>query len=271
MLHPGAAVISAAWAAAEQKGAPGRDLIAAVILGYDIAVRTAEAVAPSHFDYWYSTGTCGVFGGAAAAAKVLGLETAQIVYALGNAGSQSSGLWEFHHEQAMSKQLHAGKAAMDGLTAALLAAQDFTGPSSIYEGTQGFLKAYSQQPHPIMLEKNLGDTFKIMETSFKLYPSGRHTHGGIDLALRLRDRGIKPQDVELIRIKTYRLGRDLVRNPEPGNPVEAKFSLPFCVACSLEYGRPTLQSFCDTLLQDEKLHRIMAHTTVEVDPELDLL
>lgn len=271
MLHPGATIISAAWAAAEHHNASGKDLIAAVVLGYEIAIRVAEAVAPSHFKYWYPTGTCGIFGAAAAAAKVLGLGQKETVYALGNAGTQSAGLWEFHHERAMSKQLIAGKAAMGGVLSAMLAGQDFSGPSAIFEGKHGFLKAYSQQPRPVMLEQGLGDAFKIMETSFKLYPSGRHTHGGIDLALRLRDRGIKAGDIELIRIKTYRLAQDLVSSPDPYDPVEARFSLPFCVATTLVYGHPTLQCFCQERINDDDVRRVMAHTTVEVDPELEMI
>ncbi len=271
MLHPGAAVISAAWPAAEISGSGGKDLITAVVLGYETAIRTAESVAPSHFDYWYPTGSCGIFGAAASAAKLLHLDNRQVVSALGNAGSQAGGLWEFHCEQVMSKQLSAAKAAMDGLSAALLAREGFTGPTSIFEGNQGFLKAYSQRPHPALLEQGLGDRYKISEISFKLYPSGRHTHGGIDLALRLRNRGIQPEDVELVRIKTYKLARELVGNPDPYDPVEAKFSLPFCVASTLVFGLPTLRCFCQERIDDDQLRRVMAHITVEVDPGLELL
>lgn len=271
MLHPGATVIPAAWAAAESKGAGGKELVTAVVLGYDTAIRAAEAVGQSHFDYWYPTGTCGVFGAAAAASRILGLTPELVVNALGNAGTQACGLWEFRVEQAMSKQLHAGKAAMDGLMAALLAARGFSGASSIFEGDQGFLKAYSRQPRPAMLEQSLGESFKISEITFKLYPSGRHTHGGIDLALRLRDRGIKAGDVELVRIKTYRLARELAGNPDPYDAVEAKFSLPFCVASTLVFGHPTLECFTGERIDDENIRRVMAHCTVEVDPEIDLL
>lgn len=271
MLHPGATVISAAWAAGEDTGAGGRELITAVVLGYEVAIRVAEAVAPSHFEYWYPTGTCGIFGVVAAASKILGLDPEQIVNALGNAGTQAAGLWEFHVEQVMSKQLHAGKAAMGGLMAALLAGRGFTGAATIFEGSQGFLKAYSQQPHPALLQQALGEAYKIRETTFKLYPSSRHTHGGIDLALRLRDRGLKAEDVELVRIKTYKLARELVGNPDPYTPVEAKFSLPFCVASTLVYGHPTLDCFCEERIDDEKLRQAMVHMTVEVDPEIELL
>ncbi len=271
MLHPGAAVVSAAWAAAEHTGRSGKELIAAVVLGYEIAIRVAEAVVPSHFNFWYPTGTCAIFGAAAAAGKILGLGKEEMVFCLGNAGTQSAGLWEFHHEQTMSKQLLAGKAAMGGIISAMLAQQGFSGPGTIFEGQHGFLKAFSEQPRPIMLEQGLGESFKIMDTSFKLYPSGRHTHGGIDLALRLRDRGVKAEDIELIRIKTYGFAKELVSIPEPYDPVEAKFSLPFCVATTILYGHPTLQCFCQERIEDEKVRWLMAHTTVEVDPELDML
>lgn len=271
MLHPGAVIIAAAWAAAEKNGAGGKELIAAVVLGYEVAIRAAEAVGPSHFKYWDPTGTCGIFGAAAAASKALSLEPEQIVNALGNAGTQAGGLWEFNRTQAMSKQLHTGKAAMGGLMAALLAGEGFTGVDSIFEGQQGFLKAFSRQPRPELLAEGLGEQYKIGETTFKLYPSGRHTHGGIDLALRLRERGIKPREVELLRIKTYRMARELAGKPDPDDPAQAKFSLPFCVATTLVYGHPTVQCFCRERMEEEAVRRLMAHTTVEVDPELDLL
>lgn len=271
MLHPGASVISAAWPAAQTGGLGGKELIASVVAGYEIAIRSAEALGWGHCAYWYPTGTCGILGAAAASGRLLGLEANQMVDALGNAGSQAGGLREFHHEQAMSKQLLAGKAAMDGLSAALLAREGFTGPTSIFEGKRGFLKAYSKRPLPVLLEQRLGEKFKISEISYKLYPSGRHTHGGIDLALRLRDRGIKPENLELVRIKTYRLARELAHNPEPFDPVEARFSLPFCVASAFVFGLPNLQCFCQERIDDDELRRVMAHITVEVDPELDLL
>lgn len=271
ILHPAAAVIPAAWAAAEKKGAGGQELIAAVIAGYEVAIRTAEAVTPSHLELWYPTGTCGAFGAAAAASRVLGLEPEQVVYALGNAGTVAGGLWEYQRTKAMGKQLLVGKAAFNGLTAALLAQQDFTGADTIYEGDCGFLRAFSRQPRLAMLAKRLGEEFRINEITCKLYPSGRHTHGGIDLALRLRDRGVRAQDVELMRIKTYRDALRHTGNPSPATSEEARFSLPFCVAVTFLHGRPTLDSFGEEMIADQQIRRLMVHTNVEVDQELELL
>jgi 2-methylcitrate dehydratase PrpD len=129
ILHAGAAVIPAALSVAEMRHATGREFIAALVAGYEIAVRVGEAVTPSHYLYWHTTGTCGTFGAAAAAAKLLGLGQEELVWVLGNAGTQAAGLWEFLADGAMSKHLHAGKAAMNGVLAALLAQQGFVAAS----------------------------------------------------------------------------------------------------------------------------------------------
>ena len=127
VLHPAVAVIPAALATAERLGATGLDLLIAVVLGYEVAIRVGESVGTSHYFYWHNTSTCGVFGAAAAAGWLLGLSEQQMGWALGNAGSLSAGLWEFNSDGAMAKHLHAGHAASSGVLAAELAARDFTG------------------------------------------------------------------------------------------------------------------------------------------------
>lgn len=269
-LHPGSAIISAALAASERKGCTGKDFILAVILGYDVAIRIAEAVNPSHNEQWYSTGTCGTFGAAVAAGRIGGLSGDEIVYALGNAGMQASGLYEVNVGRTMSKQLNAGKAAMDGLLAALLAEKGFAGPEKILEGPNGFLRAFSSKAQENLIENELGKHFKISEISFKLYPSARHTHAAVDLALRMLDRGVHADNIELIRIKTYRLAKETVSNLVPELVEEAKHSMPYCVASAFVYGLPKLESFAEERMSDRRIQQLMVHCTVEVDPEHDL-
>ncbi len=268
-LHPGAAVISAAMALAEKRGYSGKELIAAVVIGYDIAIRIAESVMPSHNDHWYITGTCGTFGAAAAAARLAGLTEEQTVYALSNAGMQSSGMYELNVGRTSSKQLNAGKAAMDGLLAVLLAEKNYEGPERILEGSNGFFRIFSSTAHEKYLDLDLGKLFKITETSVKLYPSARHTHAAIDLSLRLLDRGITAKNIELIRIKSYKRAKETVSNLVPENVEEAKHSMPYCVAATLAHGLPWLDTFAESRIDDDLIQQTMSHCTVEVDPELE--
>jgi 2-methylcitrate dehydratase PrpD len=108
-----------------------------------------------------------------------------------------------------------------------------------------------------------------MQISFRLYASTRHTHAGIDLGLRLRDKGVKPEDIELLRIQTYSVARDLVGEPFPESIYEAKFSLPFCVSTALVYGHVGIEDFTEERLHDPVLGELMSHCTVEIDPLLD--
>jgi 2-methylcitrate dehydratase PrpD len=144
IFHPAAPIIPAALALAEREERSGRDLIAAIVAGYEVGIRVAEMVGTSHYQFWHTTATCGTFGAAAAAGKLLPLDPQQMVWALGSAGTQAAGLWEFLVESAMSKQLHPGKAAMNGILAALLAQQGFTGAEHILEGEKGFCRATSR-------------------------------------------------------------------------------------------------------------------------------
>src|SRR5690606_945352 len=172
-FHPAAPIIPAALAAAEDLGRSARDFITAVVVGYDVGIRIAEAVNPSHYRYWHTTGTCGTFGAAAAVAKLLDLTPDQVVHALGSAGTQAAALWEFVREGAMSKPLHTGKAAMNGLLSAYLARDGFTGATRILEGEQGFFAAMADGADATRLTDGLGEHFKIVENDFKLHEIGR--------------------------------------------------------------------------------------------------
>src|ERR1700678_2001528 len=137
-LHPGAPIISAALAVAEREHAPGKAFLLSVALGYDAALRIGEAVNPSHYRFWHPTGTAATFGAAVAAASLLALTSSQMLDALGNAGTQAAGLWEFNADGAMSKHLHAGKAACNGILSADLAKCGFTCATRIIEGVRAF-------------------------------------------------------------------------------------------------------------------------------------
>ncbi len=265
IFHPAAPIISAALAAAEKIEASGEKLLEGIVAGYEVGIRIGEAVTPSHYYYWHTTGTCGAFGAAAAAGKILNLSVDELVWALGSAGTQAAGLWEFHHDAAMSKHLHAGKAAQNGLLSALLAVEGFTAASQILEGEKGFFRAFAPQFDANKAVAGLGQEYKILENSFKLHASCRHTHGGVDLALELGEEGITPTEIEEIVYKTYSSAVDLVAQNSCETAFKSKFSLPYCGAAALVFGRLGLEEFNDENLNNYLVREIMQVSRVEAD------
>jgi 2-methylcitrate dehydratase PrpD len=148
VVHPGCVVVPAAWSVARREGLRGHAMLKAVLWGFEAATRVGMAVGPSHYRIWHNTATCGPYGSAMAVAALLQLEPAQIVHALGNAGTQSSGLWQFLEAGTMTKHLHAGRAAEAGLLAADLARFGFTGPPTILEGAKGWFAATCPDADP---------------------------------------------------------------------------------------------------------------------------
>lgn len=270
IIHAATVVIPAALAIAEWKHKSGQDLITAVAIGYDVCYRVGEAVSPSHYYYWHNTATCGTFGAAAAVAKLLELNEEQIVHALGSAGTQAAGLWEFIADGAMSKQLHPGKAAMNGTIAALLAEKDFTAARRILEGDRGFFKAMSEQYDEAKITEGLGERFKIVENSFKIHASCRHTHHAVDLVIEtLRERSLRSEQIERIRVKTYQVALNITDNPEPSTVYASKFSLQYCTALAAVTGKAGLADFNEEALWDEKVREMMGRVEVMVDPAIN--
>jgi 2-methylcitrate dehydratase PrpD len=168
--------------------------------------------------------------------------------ALGTAGTQAAGLWEFNHDGAMSKHLHPGKAAQNGMLAADLAREGFTGGSRILEGDRGFFRAMSEGFDASRISDGLGARWKILENGYKLHSCCGHTHSAIDLALRLRQDNLAAMAAELenvreINVYTYGPGFEIVRQTNPTTPYEAKFSLAYCVAAAFLEGRVGLGQF----------------------------
>lgn len=270
IIHAATVVIPAALAVTEWKNLSGKDLINAVVVGYEVCYRIGEAVSPSHYYYWHNTATCGTFGAAAAVAKLLNLNEEQIINTLGSAGTQAAGLWEFIEDGAMSKQLHPGKAAMNGVISALLAEKDFTGAQHILEGRRGFFEAMSDDYDISKITTNLGEAFKILENSFKVHASCRHTHHAMDLMIELaREKEIKMEEMERITVKTYQVAIDITDNKEPTTQYASKFSLQFCTALALLKGEGSLEIFNDETLWDSDIRELMNRIEIVVDPEIN--
>jgi len=242
-LHGAAPIIPAALAVAEREHADGQSFVLAVTLGYEAALRIGEAVNPDHYRYWHPTGTAATFGAAVAAGSLLGLDAAQMLHALGTAGTQAAGLWEFNADGAMSKHLHPGKAAFNGILAADLAAAGFTGATRILEGERGFFRATAKSFDPSRITDGLGGaTWKVSENCYKMHSCCGHTHSAIDVALELRPRS-PASDIKAINIETYGPGYEIVKEPNPRTPYSGKFSLAYCVAAALMDGRVGLDQF----------------------------
>jgi 2-methylcitrate dehydratase PrpD len=269
VLHPGAVVIPAALAAAEARSKTGRELLSAIVAGYEVAIRIGEAVGKTHYFYFHNTSTCGVFGAAAAVSWLLELDEERTVWALGNAGTQAAGLWEFNAEGAMSKHLHAGRAASNGVLAGLLAEKGFTGPSRILEGERGFFRATAPDAEPNRVVAELGSREpKIHGVSLKPHASCRHTHAAVDCALELRSR-IGDERIESVEVETYGATLALCDRPRPSTPYEAKFSLQFCVASALLRGDAGLRAFGEESLRDSKLLDLTARVHPRVEPGIE--
>jgi 2-methylcitrate dehydratase PrpD len=273
IIHAGAAVIPAALAAAEMTGAGGHQLLEAIVAGYEVAIRIGEAVTPSHYYFWHTTGTCGTFGAAAAAGKLLGLSREEMVWALGTAGTQAAGLWEFLLDGSMSKHLHPGKAAQNGVLAALLAREGFTGAASIIEGERGFCRATAPAYDLAKISEGLGSSpYKIEENSFKIHASCRHTHPSVDVVLQLAARhSTGPSDVADLTIRTYGTALSITANHQPDTVYAAKFSLPFCVALALVHGSCGLTDFTPEALADPDIRKLMSVVSLVQDAGLNAL
>ena len=270
IVHAATVVIPAALAIAEWKKLSGKELITAVVAGYEVCFRIGEAVSPSHYYYWHNTATCGTFGAAAAAGKLLGLTENEMVNALGNAGSQAAGLWEFIVDGAMTKQLHTGKAAMNGTMAALLAQKGFTGPKKILEGDRGFFNAMSEEHDASRITENLGQEFKILENSFKIHASCRHTHHAVDLLIDVfKEQNPALEDIESVEVDSYQVALTITDDPDPQTEYAAKFSLQFCSALALLNGRAGLDDFNGDKLWDEDIRSLMKKVNVHTDPAID--
>lgn len=275
VYHPGAPTVAAALALGEAEHATGEAFLDAVAVGYEAGIRVGEALGGTHYDHWHTTGTAGTLGAAAAAARLLGLDAGQARDALGSAGSMTAGLWEFLADGAMSKQLHPGKAAHDGILAALLARRGFTGASRILEGPKGLLAAMSDDARPEALTEGLSleqQRWRVEGVSFKVHASCRHTHPAVDAALALRAReGFDPASVERIHVRVYRAALGLLEGVEPTTPYAAKFSLPFCVATALRYGELGLSRFTEDTIAEAETLALADRITFAPDPELDAL
>jgi 2-methylcitrate dehydratase PrpD len=243
-LHASAPVVPSAFAVGEMTGASGRDVLTAIVAGYEVCCRLGNALDPtSHYARgFHPTATAGTYGAAAAAAKLFGLSRPQIVSAFGVSGSQAAGSLQFVVNGAWNKRYQVGAAAMNGVIAASLARNDFVGSTESIEGKHGLLVGYSDDAHPDKAVAGLGSTYETMKIGVKPYPSCRYTHAALDAIIAMRrEHNLTPDQVKRVEIGLHRNGitltGDAVTKRHPTSIVGGQFSMFFTGAVALDQGR----------------------------------
>ena len=271
LAHPSAPLVPAIVAAGEVAGASGRAVVDAYAVGFEIQARLGRLMNPRHYQRgWHCTSTLGTVSAAAGASRLLGLDATATAHALAIAASSASGLKE--NFGTMVKPLHAGSAARNGVLAALLAKAGLTGSARAYDGPQGYLHALDSERADLAGEAaDLGRRWEIMETgvTVKLYPSCAGTHPTLDalLDLRTRERFVA-DDVDRVEIEVDAIVPTILLYDRPASALEAKFSMPFCAAAAVVFGRVGIDTFDDDRIRDPKVTSLMARVTVRVDDQI---
>jgi 2-methylcitrate dehydratase PrpD len=268
-IHPTAPVAPALLAAAELTRVSGRELLLALVLGQEIECRIGLAMSPSHYNKgWHITSTCGVFGAAAGSGKLLALDATQMVWALGNAATQSAGLCECLGTAA--KSLSVGNAARDGLWSGLLAAKNFAGPPEPLNGMQGYYHAIAEQPNLSFLTDGLGERWEIMATSYKPYPCGFVIHPVLDCVLDWRR-----DHPSAIVTKVVVTGNPLLAartdRPHISSGRESQVSTQHAVAAALITGKAGVDQFTDACVNDPAVLALRGKVEVLRDESFDTI
>ncbi len=280
--HPCSAVMPAALSVGEWRGADGRSALAAIVAGYEAADRVAAAVHPFHtLSGFLPTGTCGAFGAAAAAARLIGLDGEGMLNAMGNAGyllpiSMAEDLMGGY----TVKVLQGGQAALAGIEAAVTAAAGITGHPRVLEGSElggGFTQITLRGGAEPVLDRlldGLGEHYTITDVYFKPYTACRHTHGAAQATLELiSENAINADDVASVLVRTYAIGKVAVGKgvPEGGTFVSAQFSTPYVVAACLLDGEMGPAQLTESRIADPAVKELAGRVTVEQDDELNAM
>lgn len=274
--HSGAVVLPAVLAALScaERPVTGRECVAAIVLGYDVGRRVLEAAGGYSVHNgagWHSTLSCGVFGAAAASARVLGLDAARTRDALGHAASFAGGLWGFIHDGSQTKRLHAGRAAEGGVLAALLAREGVSGPAHVFDDVWGgFFNTFAAQSHaPDALTDGLGAHWKLMRCSIKPHASCRSAHAAVDAALQLADgRTVETGEIERVVVRASAFVARMCGGRDLSTLSSAQMSLPYAVAAALAFGDTGIGVYRADRRSDPRVTALLARIAVDVDPVL---
>ena len=240
LFHPGAPVIAAALAAADQFDVSTGSLWRAVMTGYEIGCRVAADLGPAHYARWHTTGTAGAIGAAAAVAEVRQAGARQFAHALSLAATMAGGLQQTFRRDAMGKPLHAGAAAQAGVVAAAAAMGGVTGAADVLEGPAGLAAATGSATSWAHSRAGLARPFAIEAVTVKPYPCCGHAFAAIDAALQLRSAGVRSEDVCELDVQTYTAALTVAGITRPRTAAEQRFSIPHLVAAALALGPAAL-------------------------------
>ena len=267
LLHPSVPAASALLALAEHKPMTGGDFLHAFILGVEIECRIANAIYSTHNLDWYITGTAGVCGAAAAAAKALALDERRIVYAIGIACAQAAGMREM--AGTMTKAYVHGRAAQNGLFAALLAKQGFTSAESALEGEHGFFKVMAQRSDCSQIVAGLGSTFEIASNTYKPYACGVVAHPAIEACIRLREEhGVRAAEVEQLELEVHPRALQLTGIKSPPTGLKSKWSIYHSAAVALTDGAAGEGQYTDQRVQDPVVAALRERVNARAQPAL---
>ncbi len=266
VIHPAGPVVSGLLALAEFRPMSGADFLHAMILGVEVECRIGNAVYPAHYDRgWHITGTAGVFGAAAACGKALGLTEQQMVWAFGLAATQPVGLREMFGS--MTKSFHPGRAAQNGLTAALLAARNFTSTEVGLEGKSGWANVLSTTRNYSEITGHLGMSYEIALNTYKPFACGIVIHPAIDACIQLRNQHtLTAADIERIDLRVHPLVLELTGKKTPQTGLESKFSVYFAAALAVVRGSAGMRDFSDENARDPVIVALRDRVVATIDP-----
>jgi 2-methylcitrate dehydratase PrpD len=281
VIHAGSSVVNAALAAGEESRSSGKELITAVVIGYEIACRLALALGPhsSHEMGFHPTGTCATFAASAIIGRLRGASAAEIVNAMGLNGSQAAGSMQYVVNGAWNKRTHPGIAVHSGFVATTLAQAGFVGAAEVFEGKQGFLQGYALRPRPEEATRTLGTSYETLQNAIKPFALCRYTHQTLDLLITLaNERDIDTSDVSSIVIDMPTYGVQLCGSPieakrRINSPVDAQFSGPFAAALALTEKKAGMGDFTGVLERGigDEFQRLMNVTEVRQADDLDAI
>ncbi|HLR29605.1 MAG TPA: MmgE/PrpD family protein [Paenalcaligenes sp.] len=270
VFHPAAVIFPPVLAVAQDLGCTGEEIILASVAGYEVGIRIGEYLGRNHYTIFHTTGTVGTVAAAAAVAKLLRLDATQCLDAIGSAGTQAAGLWEFLRDAADSKQLHTAHAASAGLMAAYLAKDGFKGAQHILEGPQGMAAGMTNESFPEKLCADLGTRWATLEVSFKFHASCRHTHPAADALLKaMQDNQLKAADIERVDAYVHQGAIDVLGPVvDPQTVHQAKFSMGTVLGLIATRGGASVVDFEEAAFTDDVIdvrNRVHMHLDEEVD------
>ncbi len=270
-FHVGVGSIPAVLALAEKMRSSGKEIITATVAAFEVSIRLALAVNPSlRLKGFHTTGTCGTFGGAVGAGKILGLNEEQLLNTIGLAGPQAAGIFQFIEDGDMSKRFHPGKAAANGIFAALLAQKGYTGPYRVWEGRYGFPAVFAGEYKAEIMREGLGERYRIMEVGLKIHAACRYTNTPIDATLMLVNQyGIKPEDVVKGEVRACKIAADQLKKKDVETLLDGQMSGPFSVALAIAHRRAGYKDFMEGI-RDRVVLELAKKIDMVEEPKLGL-